>query len=367
MKRVVSRVELAERIADDWNSLNLDYVVAHGLEPYPQALGRDLDVVVPSESSAVQAARAAVRCVASAGWRSLLVRKSPWGLYQVVAVRLDCGTVTTLPIDLLYGDQLWTHLPVQAFTTRQILALPRKRTGPFVVSPDATFIKAIVRPLLIGDVDRFQEPRRLQEWPQQASASQQALLASLFGDRLGSRYVEDLNAGPEAFRQSWSSYRKALIKYELASHPLRSVQVLLGRANVLARRYLFQSGLRFGISGPHRLVAAAGRGAANNLESGFFTVKLVDLTSTGSAGGIAQRLRRSLRALIGPWSVDRMLPVSEFTAVFYLQDETGQKPVNGITKIVLPNSGLDSAIFELTVRVLEVFEQRFAPDHLGLT
>ena len=42
------KTSVLETIAEHWNRAGIHYAVAHGLEPYPDTVGRDLDILVPA-------------------------------------------------------------------------------------------------------------------------------------------------------------------------------------------------------------------------------------------------------------------------------------------------------------------------------
>src|SRR5919197_3288129 len=82
------RVALAEAIAASWGERGVAYAVVHGLERYPDRIGRDLDVAVDRESVG-RGVETAVACGRACGFGTALLRWSHWGLYQLAL--LDRG------------------------------------------------------------------------------------------------------------------------------------------------------------------------------------------------------------------------------------------------------------------------------------
>ena len=69
----MDKVELVTAIAECWNQAGLSYAIAHGVERYPHATGRDLDVLVDRDhvTRAIALAERALRD------RGLLVARPP--------------------------------------------------------------------------------------------------------------------------------------------------------------------------------------------------------------------------------------------------------------------------------------------------
>ncbi|MBI5597209.1 MAG: hypothetical protein HY928_14040 [Elusimicrobia bacterium] len=115
----------------------MPYCVLHGLEGYPQSLGRDLDVIAPQAAHATLI-EAAGRALEGLGWRCAEL-PSPWDSRPLFAFRTGVG----LEIDLL--DRLrWG--PV-------LLAEPglaSGRMGPFKTDPGPAFAKRVLWRYLHG-------------------------------------------------------------------------------------------------------------------------------------------------------------------------------------------------------------------------
>ena len=91
-------VDAVRAVIEQWNRSDVNYAVAHGLEDYPQQLGRDIDVVVSRQH--LHAASRAVRFVLEQhGWR--LAVQEYTELVQHYAV--SPGGTESLIIDLFPG------------------------------------------------------------------------------------------------------------------------------------------------------------------------------------------------------------------------------------------------------------------------
>jgi hypothetical protein len=140
----MNKVALLERIAAEWNGIGITYSVAHGIDGYPEQVGRDLDVLIARRDIA-RGMDAAQRVLEESGAN---VGRPPrlWG-ERVIAL-LDGPT----------PDMLEVHA-VRAFTWNgSILAdspVPSERIGPFAIDPWVSFVKRIIMPLLAGASDRF--------------------------------------------------------------------------------------------------------------------------------------------------------------------------------------------------------------------
>ena len=148
------RVSLAEKIAVQWNDSNIKYAVVHGLENYPQKLGRDLDIVVYPDH-AEEAIKLAVSVAKENGFPKNLIRWSPWGLFQVSLFNED--NMEGLPIDLMSTTTVWQAKWISMIDERDLERFSKGDgcLGPFRVSTEGTYYKACLRALVCGDLRRF--------------------------------------------------------------------------------------------------------------------------------------------------------------------------------------------------------------------
>jgi hypothetical protein len=137
----VDKLALLEAVAERWNREGLVYAVAHGVDSYPDRVGRDLDVLA--------AARQAARMIDAAQdvleRHGLVVFRPPrlWG-DRIVAAALDPDP-DLLEIHVV-GAVSW------GFANLTGEPEPSMRVGPFAVDPWVRFAKRILLPALAGNI-----------------------------------------------------------------------------------------------------------------------------------------------------------------------------------------------------------------------
>lgn len=155
-----SRVAVVRAVAEAWTGAGLNYAVTHGVEEYPRAVGRDLDVFVQREH--VERSIALAREVFyQHGW-SVATPPAVWGK-RLVAANTE-GWASTVEI----------HTMVQLAWRHVILAdrpEPTAQVGPFPVDPWAAIAKRILLPVLGGDTKRFErKPWEMELSPEEERA-----------------------------------------------------------------------------------------------------------------------------------------------------------------------------------------------------
>jgi hypothetical protein len=152
MSEPMSRLRLAEEIADAFQREGIRYAVVHGTFKYPQSIGRDLDLVT-TRADAIKGIRIAVDTATRCGYTKSISRWSHWGLYQLSLIRED--EQEGLPIDFCIAlwRAKWIQLLYPDLMHRMIEG--DGVVGPFRVSEEGRFIKACVRPLLCGELRYF--------------------------------------------------------------------------------------------------------------------------------------------------------------------------------------------------------------------
>ena len=183
-----SRVRLsvipdAQAVADSWTESGYHWVVAHGLEGYPDRMGRDLDILM-EPAQAVPALADARRVLCANGWTMFVCPSSLWDIRMVALRRLDEGVYGYLELHTM-GQLTWALLPI-ADTS---LAVGEHR-GPFPTSRWISFAKGVLMPLLAGDLSRFNDQylarHRIPEAQRDEARSQ---LGRLVGDRSSDRLL----------------------------------------------------------------------------------------------------------------------------------------------------------------------------------
>src|SRR5689334_10473826 len=140
----MDKVELVGAIAECWNQAGLSYAIAHGIDDYPHAIGRDVDVLIDRHhvTPAIALAERVLRD------RGLLVARPPrlWGERVLAA---DSA---------LSDDVLEIHTAVR-LTWRNVLLATKPnattRFGPFAIDPWISIVKRVLLPLLAGSTDKF--------------------------------------------------------------------------------------------------------------------------------------------------------------------------------------------------------------------
>jgi thymidylate kinase len=139
-----ARVASLGAIADAWNNAGLNYAVLHGVEQYPEGVGRDLDVLVDREHTgrALQIAEGILRergytvAYPHPLWGRRIVAAPPGGWSEA----LEIHTIASLP---------WRFAVLVDRPARQA------RIGPFAFDPWGGFVKRVIMPILSNDVRRF--------------------------------------------------------------------------------------------------------------------------------------------------------------------------------------------------------------------
>lgn len=157
------RVELTTDIVSAWNQAGLCYAVMHGIDEYPAAVGRDLDILVePNDQERLLSV--AQEILIRSGWR--VVRPvNTWG-ERIVAFSGNNG------LELHTVQQLsWREV---VFSTRPE---PRSSDDLFPRDPWATFVKQILMPGFRGDSDKVRSNLALLDFNESER--------NLIGTRLG--------------------------------------------------------------------------------------------------------------------------------------------------------------------------------------
>jgi hypothetical protein len=219
----VDRVALADAVARCWNRAGVRYAVAHGIDEWPERLGRDLDVVVARRDGgrAVASARDVLRA------HGLVVVRPPplWGERRVAA-------------DPDAPDDLLEIHTTTAITWRNTAIVerpePAGRVGPFAVDPWVGVAKRVVLPLLAGRVRLLRdEPARTALAADERSTAA-CRLADLMGAGLAGRLLAALAAGDfDALEPLARRARRAVFWRSATRHPMRAASLL---CRSLARR-----------------------------------------------------------------------------------------------------------------------------------
>jgi hypothetical protein len=300
------RVVLAEELASAWGERNLACTVVHGLERYPERIGRDLDIVVRREDVR-PAVESAVACGLEHGFETVLFRWSHWGLYQLAL--LDTHASTALALDFLCTTDVWRAKWVRMVDgpTLHRIAAGDGQIGPFTVSHYGRFLKSCVRPLLCGDLSRLGQGR---EWPLPLTLPEEVDRDDLEGllSEQGAAALVGASSLVE-LRAVLSNDGGGLQRSWVRSHPVAAVRSLgdATRGRIL-RRFLNPAAVVFVSTPSPEVVLAAARDLTVEAKPMFLEVHAAVMP--------ASRLVR-IRDASTAW---RRPPVSEFVATVIVED-----------------------------------------------
>lgn len=148
-KRTVADPKLEHRskaallLAEALENSGVPYAVTSGIDGFPDAIGRDIDLLI-EERDRLAVVKAAARTFCAAGWK-LASRRRLNGHYWCFAV--DDSTKTVCEFDLAgplqWGPAIFADHPY-----------PDTKTGPFAVDSYARLVKRLILPLLAGKADK---------------------------------------------------------------------------------------------------------------------------------------------------------------------------------------------------------------------
>lgn len=286
----MNRVELAETCARMWSKLGLNWVALHGLEGYPDELGRDIDILVAEEDSPRMIA-SAVEILENAGWR---VARPPdiWGRRVLgfgEGEALELHTVTRVD---------WRELDL-VVTPR-----PTEMEGPFPVDPWASLVKQVVLPAFAGEVDRA---ARVLE-----SHDLEAVTASGVNSAVAGRILGTLDESADATDavRRLTALRKELVRLRWIQDPLAATRSLGRKAATKALPLIRPSGLRVPIAASDDGQLAAILDALDSGRRSVFTA--VRVRRAGDAVGGRRKILTRIR---DSWS-DRRI-IGQQAIVFY--------------------------------------------------
>lgn len=228
----MNRVEIAEVCATVWTSLGINWVAVHGLEGYPDTLGRDIDILVADHDR-----KALEHSTVDLFRRSgLAVARPPdiWGTRV-----LGFGEGQALEIHAV-SKIAWREM-VLAETPNAIESF-----GPFPVDPWASLVKQVVLPAFAGEGSKA------------ASALPEHDLAAIReqvdNDRIAELILDTLGEASDA-RQAVAALtgrRSTLARLKRKEHPVVSA-VQIGAALVSKFRPLISpSGVIVTVDGTDR-------------------------------------------------------------------------------------------------------------------
>jgi hypothetical protein len=199
------RVAAMESVATRWNDLKIPWLVAHGLEGYPERIGRDLDILMPQEL-APWALGEARQIFMERGWPLTACPPPLWG-ERLVAVRFIDSSTSYLELHTMKRLR-WGFLELGSWKPDATHHL-----GPFPVHVGLTLSKAVLQPLITGDFRRFSQEylQNLTLRDDLGAASEH--LTSLLGDALTNSLLKAcLDCDPAALVATAPELRRACLR-----------------------------------------------------------------------------------------------------------------------------------------------------------
>lgn len=179
----LKRIPLLRVIAEAWNRTGINYSVAHGIEDYPQAIGRDLDILI--QANHVKKAIDISRKIFKEHGLTIVYPPPLWG-ERILALGngdwSDFLEIHTMK-KLSWRNVLFTDCPNVS-----------EEKGPFKIDPWVSFLKRVLMPLLAGDFQRFERaPSQLKFRKGELSVA--ATRLQLFcGKNLSQKFISEVKA-----------------------------------------------------------------------------------------------------------------------------------------------------------------------------
>ncbi len=198
-----------ERIARSWNAAGIRYAVAHGLENYPAAIGRDLDLLI-DERDMEMAIRLAVQELQIGDYR-ITQPPNPWQAAALFAF----GVSNTIEIDFI-PRLFWGGVVLAEGVSNSLISI-----GPFKVDLWASFAKRVLLRVLYGIAPKAPWIDRRETEPARERCSQ------LFGKQNTQTLFDYLEAGDaDNLKRLTPRLRRTLLRRALLRKPLSFLRMI---------------------------------------------------------------------------------------------------------------------------------------------
>jgi hypothetical protein len=201
------RAALVAAIARDWNETGIRYVVSHGIELYPDGIGRDLDIHVDIDAMS-NAVATAMRHLRDAGY-TITLPPQPWhwrGRWICAFNEGDNVTLDFIPY-LIWG-------PVALVTAPK----PTHYVGPFPVDRWSEFAKRVLMYVLNGRLPK----RPWDDLP--CTPDVRARCESLLGRELTGQLMTALQSDEDIHLETLiPQIRRAATWRGIVHHPINAV------------------------------------------------------------------------------------------------------------------------------------------------
>ena len=210
---VKNKIVILEHIAEAWNREGINYAVAHGLEGYPEVVGRDLDVLV-NPNYRERAIYIALMTFKKYQWIPM-IHKKPW-LVQITAFYYQNGNVYAADIGIFWQLQWGWSFLVNGLSDNYW------EQGVFKVACWGGFAKRVLIQVLGGNFERINA--KLDEliiYPQESYAVSDKLnrimkpsLAMNFINAVNTKNLTWIHHSVNDIRKSilWNSLKKEFLK-----------------------------------------------------------------------------------------------------------------------------------------------------------
>lgn len=202
--------KIAENVAEVWNKNHVNYAVVHGLERYPDEIGRDLDIFISRQDILI--AIESIRSLLENTNLMVFVHGTSWGHYYIF---ICDNHRLILEIDLIPRYQ-WSAVCLA------VEPVVDKKNKEFKIDVWASFIKRILLQILGGNTQKFIDK------PYELALNEEEVpiiaiqLKKLLGNDLADKFIKSiLNANLAAIKQLVKTVRKKLFFSELLHHPHR--------------------------------------------------------------------------------------------------------------------------------------------------
>jgi hypothetical protein len=241
------RVRTAEAFAAAMNESGIRYVLVNGLYGYPNEVGRDLDILIRRKDAA-QAILIAQEIRDRLEWDSLLLRWSPYDTWQLFFIRKDDDLLSWLEVDLMHEGTMLMGVAPLIHNFDDAVCSADSRLGPFQVSKIGYYMKAQLRPIFYGDLDRFATKYSLE---QVDDPEIESYLRGLLGDHRAAEMITATHKGIEGVRGMGTKLKWAMNRRFALRHPWGFLRNLVW-ARILRpwRLYWYSSGLVFAVVSP---------------------------------------------------------------------------------------------------------------------
>ncbi len=322
------RVRTAESLAESFNAAGIRYVIINGLYGYPAGIGRDVDLLIRPEDIP-GAIACAEEIEARLGWDSLLVRWSPFDTWQLFFLRKDPAQLSWLEVDPMLKDTmiLGAASLLGEFGKTSELVVDYCQ-GPFPVSKVGHYVKSQLRPVLYGDLARFERKYALEAVEDKDIVR---YLEVLLGKSMAARYCSATKAGVEGVYGLGKKLKWTINSRFVLRHPLRAIRnIIWSRIVRPIKLYLFTAGMVVQVVGPEIVNKREILEQALSYLNGCFEVRIrqswmaqgkrSDIRAGERTGWISHWLRIAGQCAALSWRYyfeDRFLPKSVIQFVLY--------------------------------------------------